>query len=41
MRFREQFDDAQWRSLQLAPFLVLSGVSGRYRDFGVEELVAL
>jgi hypothetical protein len=39
MRFREQFDDAQWGSLQLAPFLVLSGVSGRYRHFGVEEMV--
>ncbi len=37
MSFREQFDAAQWRTLQVAPFLVLSGVSGRYRDFGVEE----
>ena len=39
MGLREQFDATQWRSLQLAPFLVLSGVSGRYRDFGGEEMV--
>ena len=39
MSFREQFDSAQWRTLQLAPFLILSGVSGRYRDFAVEEMV--
>jgi hypothetical protein len=38
MRFREQFDSDQWRTLQFAPFLILSGVSGRYRDFDPKEL---
>jgi hypothetical protein len=37
MRFREQFDSAQWNTLQSAPFLVLSGVSGRYRNFDPRE----
>ena len=37
MSFREQFDSAQ-RTLQFAPFLILSGMSGRYRDFAVEEM---
>ena len=39
MTFREHSDFVQWRTLQLAPFLVLSGVSGRYGRFAVEELV--
>ena len=38
MTFREQFDPVQWRTLQYAPFLVLSGVSGRYGNFVVEEV---
>ncbi len=38
MTFRAQFDSVQWQALQLAPFLVLSGVSGRYRHFAVEEV---
>jgi hypothetical protein len=38
MSFRERFDSAQWRTLQFAPFLILSGVAGRYRDFAVEEM---
>ena len=38
MTFEEQFDPVGWRSLQLAPFLVLSGVSGRYGRFAVEEV---
>ena len=38
MRFREQFDSGQWSRLQFAPFLILSGVSGRYRDFAPEEM---
>ncbi len=38
MSVREQFDGAQWSVLQLAPFLVLSGVSGRYRNFPREEM---
>lgn len=37
--FRQQFDARQWRALQFAPYLILSGVTGRYRDFGVEELL--
>jgi hypothetical protein len=40
MSFREQFDSAQWRTLQFAPFLILSGVAGRYRDFAGEEMAA-
>jgi hypothetical protein len=39
MRVREQFDSDQWSMLQFAPFLILSGVSGRYRDFAPEEMV--
>jgi hypothetical protein len=39
MSFREQFDSAQWRALQLAPFLILGGVSGRYRGFAPEEML--
>ena len=39
MSFRQQFDTTQWHRLQLAPFLILSGVSGRYRDFAVEETI--
>jgi hypothetical protein len=38
MTFREQFDSVQWRTLQFAPFLILSGVSGRYGRFPVEEV---
>lgn len=38
MGFREQFDNQEWRALELAPFLILCGVSGRYRDFRVEEM---
>ncbi len=38
MSFRQQFDAGQWRTLQFAPFLILSGVSGRYRDFALEEM---
>ncbi len=38
MRFREQFDSDQWSTLQFAPFLILSGVSGRYRDFAPAEM---
>ena len=38
MRFREQFEADQWSTLQLAPFLILSGVSGRYRDFAPTEM---
>lgn len=38
MTFREQFDSVQWRTLQYAPFLILSGVSGRYGNFAVEEV---
>jgi hypothetical protein len=38
MRFTEQFDSDQWSRLQFAPFLILSGVSGRYRDFAPEEM---
>lgn len=38
MTFREQFDSVQWRTLQFAPFLILSGVSGRYGRFAVEEV---
>ncbi len=38
MRFREQFEPDQWSTLQLAPFLILSGVSGRYRDFAPAEM---
>jgi hypothetical protein len=38
MTFREQFDSVQWKTLQFAPFLVLSGVSGRYGRFAVEEV---
>ena len=38
MTFREQFDSAQWHTLQVAPFLILSGVSGRYRHFAVEDV---
>lgn len=38
MSLRQQFDSRQWRALQLAPFLILSGVSGRYRDFAFEEM---
>jgi hypothetical protein len=38
MTFREQFDSVQWRTLQFAPFLILSGVSGRYGHFAVEEV---
>ena len=38
MRFREQFDSVQWHTLQFAPFLILSGVSGRYGRFPVEEV---
>lgn len=39
MTYREGFSDDQWRTLEFAPFLVLSGVSGRYRGFAPEELV--
>jgi hypothetical protein len=39
MTFREQFDSVQWRTLQRAPFLVLSGVSGRYGRFAPEEVI--
>ena len=39
MSFRQQFDTTQWRRLQFAPFLILSGVSGRYRDFALEETI--
>ena len=38
MRFREQFASNQWTTLRFAPFLVLSGVSGRYRDFAPAEM---
>ena len=38
MRFREQFEPDQWSTLQFAPFLILSGVSGRYRDFAPAEM---
>jgi hypothetical protein len=38
MSFRQQFDSGEWLALQLAPFLVLSGVSGRYRGFRTEEM---
>ncbi len=38
MTGRDQFDAQQWQLLQLAPFLVLSGVSGRYRRFPAPEL---
>jgi hypothetical protein len=38
MTFKEQFDSVQWRTLQYAPFLVLSGVAGRYGNFAVEEV---
>jgi hypothetical protein len=38
MTLREQFDSVQWRTLQFAPFLILSGVSGRYRHFAVVEV---
>ena len=38
MRFRERFDPDQWGRLQFAPFLILSGVSGRYRDFPPQEM---
>ena len=38
MSFRQQFDSGEWRALQLAPFLVLSSVTGRYRGFTTEEL---
>jgi hypothetical protein len=38
MRFREQFDSDQWSTLHFAPFLILSGVSGRYRDFPPQEM---
>ncbi len=39
MGYREQFTPTQWRALQLAPFLVLSGICGRCRDFPVEETI--
>ena len=39
MSFREQFDPGQWRALQLAPFLILGGVSGRYRGFATQEML--
>jgi hypothetical protein len=39
MSFREQFDPGHWRALQLAPFLILSGVSGRYRGFATDEML--
>jgi hypothetical protein len=39
MNFERQFDPAQWRTLQFAPFLILSGVSGRYRGFADEEML--
>jgi hypothetical protein len=38
MTFTEQFDSVEWRRLQVAPFLILSGVSGRYGNFAVEEV---
>src|SRR3954469_9503549 len=38
MRVTEQFDSDQWSRLQFAPFLILSGVSGRYRDFAPAEM---
>jgi len=38
MGYREELDATRWSTLQLAPFLVLSGVSGRYRDFDVKEI---
>ena len=39
MSFREQFDSGQWRALQFAPFLILGGVSGRYRGFASQEML--
>ena len=39
MTFRGQLDSVQWRTLQFAPFLILSGVSGRYGNFAAEEVV--
>ena len=38
MTFKEQFESDQWSTLQLAPFLILSGVSGRYRNFAPAEM---
>jgi len=39
MAVEQQFDPESWRTMQFAPFWILSGISGRYRGFAVEELL--
>jgi len=39
MSVEQQFHPEDWRSLQFAPFWILSGVAGRYRQFAVEEIL--